>query len=432
MKRDSGWIETGRVRYYCQTLLYSYNSGVKKQLKYIDLFSGCGGLSLGFYNSALWHGSFAVEKSKMAFDTLKYNLIDNNGHFDWPNEISCKEHEINELLETKEDYLRSLQGKVDLVAWWPPCQGFSTAWKRVEDDFRNSLVHSYINFVKLVQPKAIFFENVKWFTLEFQKNKAKWKNFSEEVKKQLEDVGEYWYDVHGEMLNFSHYGVPQARKRYILVWIRKDIADTKNITAKKFFIELGKDSSEILHKKWLSRSASILDAIWDLEQKSGIEKSPDGGSWFMHGKYWKSNTRLQEYLRGNVNTDLVDSHRFARHSDKTKDRFKRMIWASKTNSEIDDTTLTKKRNQIVLQGNEASPTLTTLPDDYLHYEEPRILTVREYARIQTFNDWFEIKWKYTTWGKQRKLETPRYTQMGNAIPPLFAEQAGIILHKLIS
>ena len=58
--------------------------------------------------------------------------------------------------------------------------------------------------------------------------------------------------------------------------------------------------------------------------------------------------------------------------------------------------LTKKRNQIVLNSNKPSPTLTTLPDDYIHYSESRILTVREYARIQTFNDWFEIRGKYTT------------------------------------
>ena len=81
--------------------------------------------------------------------------------------------------------------------------------------------------------------------------------------------------------------------------------------------------------------------------------------------------------------------------------------------------------------NQKSPTLTTLPDDYIHYSEPRILTVREYARIQTFDDWFEIKGKYTTGGKLRRVEVPRYTQVGNAIPPLFGELAGNILKGLL-
>jgi len=72
-----------------------------------------------------------------------------------------------------------------------------------------------------------------------------------------------------------------------------------------------------------------------------------------------------------------------------------------------------------------------LPDDYIHYSEPRILTVREYARIQSFYDWFEFKSKYTTGGNLRKKEVPRYTQVGNAVPPLFAELSGTVLKGMI-
>ena len=67
----------------------------------------------------------------------------------------------------------------------------------------------------------------------------------------------------------------------------------------------------------------------------------------------------------------------------------------------------------------------------IHYKEPRILTVREYARLQSFPDSFIFKGKYTTGGKLRKVEVPRYTQIGNAIPPLFGEQAGIVLKQLL-
>ena len=81
--------------------------------------------------------------------------------------------------------------------------------------------------------------------------------------------------------------------------------------------------------------------------------------------------------------------------------------------------------------DDVSPTLTTHPDDYVHYCEPRILTVREYARIQTFPDWFEFKGKYTTGGKLRKVEVPRYTQIGNAIPPLFGELAGMVIKEML-
>ena len=90
----------------------------------------------------------------------------------------------------------------------------------------------------------------------------------------------------------------------------------------------------------------------------------------------------------------------------------------------------KKRTVIPLSGQTPTPAITTLPDDYIHYCEPRIFTVREYARIQSFNDWYEFKGKYTTGGKRRTQEVPRYSQIGNAIPPLFGEQAGLILNKL--
>ena len=77
-----------------------------------------------------------------------------------------------------------------------------------------------------------------------------------------------------------------------------------------------------------------------------------------------------------------------------------------------------------------TPTLTTLPDDYIHYCEPRILTVREYARIQSFPDDYVFRGRYTTGGKSRVKEVPRYSQIGNAIPPLFGEIAGCVLQEM--
>lgn len=86
-----------------------------------------------------------------------------------------------------------------------------------------------------------------------------------------------------------------------------------------------------------------------------------------------------------------------------------------------------QRGITVLDPHAVSPTITGHPEDCLHYSEPRIMTVRECARIQSFPDWYEIRKKYTTGGKMRKVEVPRYTQIGNAIPPLFAELAGNVL-----
>lgn len=91
----------------------------------------------------------------------------------------------------------------------------------------------------------------------------------------------------------------------------------------------------------------------------------------------------------------------------------------------------KQRGLTILDPKQVAPTLTNMPDDYLHYSEPRILTVREYARIQSFPDWYEFKSKYTTGGDMRKKEVPRYSQIGNAIPPLFAEQVGNVLKEML-
>ena len=92
----------------------------------------------------------------------------------------------------------------------------------------------------------------------------------------------------------------------------------------------------------------------------------------------------------------------------------------------------KRRGVTLLDRNGQSPTITSHPDDLVHYCEPRILTVREMARLQSFPDWYEFKGKYTTGGHLRKIDVPRYTQVGNAVPPLFAEQLGLTLLEIFN
>ena len=169
--------------------------------KYIDLFAGCGGLSLGLHLSG-WKGLFAIEKSPFAFETLKYNLIDNKKHFDWPSWLECKEHDIYDVLKSHQEQLKSLRGTIDLVAGGPPCQGFSMAGKRIEEDIRNKLVYSYIEFIELVRPRLILFENVKGFTYAFRKKTDKDKSipYSQIVIEKLQDLG---YNV--KVKNFSFH-----------------------------------------------------------------------------------------------------------------------------------------------------------------------------------------------------------------------------------
>lgn len=394
--------------------------------KYIDLFAGCGGLSLGLHLSG-WKGVFAIEKSPFAFETLKYNLIENRKHFDWPSWLSISNHDINEVLDKYQEELKGLQGTIDLVAGGPPCQGFSMAGKRVENDTRNQLVFSYIQFIKLVKPKMILFENVKGFTFAFNKKTNKDAiPYSEVVINELKELG---YNVKPHIIDFSKYGVPQRRKRFILVGIMGG-------NAENFEALLEELKTDYLNNKGIESFVSLQDSISDLFQQNGEVPTPDRKG-FNSGIYGDINSNYQRMMRIGIDSkNIPDSHSFAHHNSFTQKVFANLIacYPTKgkriTNKEREQWNI-KKRGLTLLNGDDVSPTLTSHPDDYIHYAEPRILTVREYARIQSFPDWYQFKMKYTTGGDMRKREVPRYTQIGNAIPPLFAELAGRVLIEIL-
>lgn len=392
---------------------------------YIDLFSGCGGLALGLHKAG-WKGLFAIEKSADAFSTLKYNLIDKNSNFEWPEWLPKQNHDINQIIELYEDKLRELDGKVELIAGGPPCQGFSMAGRRQEKDDRNKLIDSYIRFVELVKPKVLFFENVKGFTIGFKNGNKRGEAYSVYVVEKLRNLG---YDVEGRIINFSEYGVPQKRQRFILV-------GTKNGKAEDFFISIVKNRAEFFKSKKLNDTTSLSDAISDLLQTNGLVDSPDSKN-FKAGIYKEATSSYQKLMREgkNLKNKIADSHRFANHKKETQEKFQYILQNAQANKNIPDSIKEKynlkKRTVVPLCQDSCTPTLTTLPDDYIHYSEPRILTVREYARIQSFPDSYEFKGKYTTGGDMRKKDVPRYTQIGNAIPPLFAEQAGIVLKEMV-
>lgn len=398
---------------------------------YIDLFAGCGGLSLGLHNSG-WRGVFAVEKSPDAFKTLEYNLIFKKKHFDWPEWLPQKEHDINFIIKEYCNNLKSLQGQITLIAGGPPCQGFSMAGRRNEKDSRNKLINSYIKFVSLVKPKLVFFENVKGFTLEFKKNSEKGKKYSDIVISKLDKIG---YNVYGQLVNFGEYGIPQKRTRFILIGIRKELKDSSVEKAQSFFEQLEANRFSFMKEKKLNLKPTVADAISDLLKEEGVTNTKDRKG-FQSGLYGKATSKYQRYQRKGVIIDTPNSHSFAKHTPKVAKRLDYILSLSISGKNLSDSVKQElgitKQVLVPLSAQSQSPTITSHPDDLIHYSEPRILTVREYARIQGFPDSFEFQGKYTTGGKLRKIEVPRYTQIGNAIPPLFGEQSGIILKKLIS
>ena len=397
------------------------------QMRYVDLFSGCGGISLGLRNAGL-EGVFAVEKHPDAFLSLKHNLIDNQSCFEWPGWLPLENWDINDLLETYSAQIIQLRGQIDIVVGGPPCQGFSVAGQRRVTDRRNRLIHSYLKFVELIQPRVILFENVRGFTLKFSDSKKHSKVvYSEIVLKRLSELG--YTDAHGEMVNFAEYGVPQRRQRFLV------IATLDNLSG-DVFSRLEGNRGKFLGAKGISTETNSQSALSDLERRHGTTKCPDSPR-FLSGIVSAEQTEFQKTLRLTDKTNYVpDSHRFVNHTSAIQEVFELLLETAPRNRTIKGKERElygfRKRSLMVLDPEEPTPTITTIPDDFVHYSEPRVMTVRECARLQTFPDWFEFKGPYTTGNKSRVKQVPRYTQVGNAVPPLFVEQLGVAIKQILS
>lgn len=407
-------------------------TSAKPRLSFIDLFAGCGGLSLGLVRSG-WRGLFAIEKSPDAFATLQHNLCGANGQYDWPDWLPQQAMTTEELLDTYQEELTQLAGSVDLIAGGPPCQGFSFAGRRNHADPRNRLTEQYIKLVDIIRPKYLLLENVKGFKTAFKD--AKKPPYSEIVQETLGRLPWGGYRVYSTMLNASSFGVPQPRARFIMVAIRADLTSSDTPDP---FSEISALSEDFLAKKKLkSRVTTVMDAISDLEtRRQGFAESSDTKG-FKEVDYKEPNklTPFQRLMRSGVSSEhKPNSLRLARHNPTTVTRFEdvlRTCEKGKALSKEDRERFgLKKQCFTPLHPEQLSKTITTLPDDLLHYSEPRILTVRENARIQSFPDSFEFLGKYTTGGSRRREECPRYTQVGNAVPPLMAEALGSLIQKI--
>lgn len=407
---------------------------------FIDLFAGCGGLSLGLLNSG-WTGIFAVEKNVDAFRTYSENLIDGPYRFNWPHWLPQQALTTADILDHYELELTRLRGKIDLLAGGPPCQGFSLAGRRVHTDPRNRLTEDYLAIVRIVQPKLLLIENVQGFTLPFKKHgegEAQEQAHSKVLTKRLEAQG---YSVYSELLDLSLFGVPQKRKRFIMIGIRHGILLGKGVVKQPPIELLKAYASRFRQSKGLrSKGAiSVREAIGDLEThgkklRSNCDSGLKGFSEIDYAPSTKRSSRYLELIRRNAHGS-PNSLRLARHSPSTVTRFRKIQAICSPGLQLsgkDRKRLAMKKQALtVLSSGRPGATITTLPDDVLHYSEPRILTVRENARLQSFPDWFRFLGKYTSGGKARRHDCPRYSQVGNAVPPLFAEAVGNILQQIL-
>lgn len=405
-------------------------------INFIDVFAGCGGLSLGL-SEAGCRGVFAIEKSPLAFETLKHNLVDGARHkFIWPKWLPKKAMTCEDLLENYHSDLSSGSTKVDLIVGGPPCQGFSTAGKRNPDDPRNSMTEEYLRLIKVLSPQFIAIENVSGYNMKFKGSKLKSDSrpasYADYISEKLETLG---YDVSRGLVNCSDFGVPQNRVRYIILCSKKNNKKGPN----NLFEKLMSGRERFLKGCGLpvDRKVTVGDAISDLCTlgRSLVQNADSGQSNFQELQYKVPAVKSSflELMRDGCGAIAPNSLRLANHKPRTVEYFKlvQSICRPGYSMNIEQRKLagTLKHSTTVLSPSLPAPTVTTLPDDIVHYSEPRILTARENARLQSFPDWFEFVGKYTTGGSARKNECPRYTQIGNAVPPLLARAIGQLIKE---
>jgi DNA (cytosine-5)-methyltransferase 1 len=353
----------------------------------IDLFAGCGGLSLGL-EAAGFDIAAAVE-----FNAI-HALVH---HFNFPYSVSI----CQDIRELKTDELltsigaKGFDGEVDLVAGGPPCQGFSHIGKRQLDDPRNSLVFEYLRIIKDIQPKYFIFENVPGIA------SGRHKKFLEELIDELEKIG-YQVEKPIKILDASLYGAPQRRKRLIIMGSRNDL--------KKVTYPSAIDSQGFNY---------VSDAISDLENINvftdcdlGIDSKKLDYSNFRNNFYLVP-SGIYSLCHVRKMDSFVYGHLGSKHQETSINRF-----LSTEPGIVEKTSrffkLAPDGLCHTLRAGTASDRGAYTAPRPIHYQVPRCITVREAARLHTFPDWFQFH--NTIWHGFREI--------GNAVIPLLSQTLG--------
>lgn len=469
---------------------------MSKNFKYIDLFSGCGGLSLGL-EAAGFELELAVEKSDMAAETFYHNFINRIPSKEFWNQYTSENtsietqaknklivKELRNVLDNK-TIIKNLKSKnIDLIAGGPPCQGFSLAGRRNPNDIRNQLPWQFIELVEQINPKMVLIENVSGIRQNFKKHSQD--SPFEQLKSALEQTNS-GYLVQSLLVNAMHFGAPQHRPRVMLIGLRSDIANTLNIKAADFWrsdydnpikfsekirpvlapkaTHFGQDiltvenalwdlndngysvpSGDKLYNRKLGKYAKLMrqDISWMPEKIRRINRKPDIKNHNLrnHSEHIITRFRLYQYLQSEGITPKIlsfstqlDGSESYKEQEICKQIEECKIPAISPDGQILASSLgelsaliiklqTKKHSQRPLKWDKPSPTIVSLPDDFVHPFIPRTMTVREMSRFQSFPDNFEFRAKETTGSLRRRVEVPQYTQVGNAVPPILAKAVG--------
>jgi len=381
---------------------------------------------------------FAIEKDPMAFETLRRNMLFPEGSYRgfelWPDWLSQDPHSVDELLEKEaRRRLERLCGRVGLVAGGPPCQGFSVGGRRNGSDDRNRLVHRMLEVVEIVRSPFVLVENVEGMTRRFisKPGEEDEEAVADQVVQRLDELG---YDAAYSVVDASDFGVPQLRRRVLILGIDKGVASAG--TAAFFPGILDDVRVEMLRGLRLPyrRKVTVGEAIEDLAGERRVE-CPDSPN-FLSATYrdelpGSAYGRLMR--RGRAVSEVPDSHRLSKHGERITSLYE-TAHATQPPGRLQKAFLlsqgTKKDKKVLLDAKAPASTITTHPDEFIHYREPRNITVREMARLQSFPDDFTFHGRYTINGPRRRFDVARCSQVGNAVPPLLGRAIGLALMRL--
>ncbi len=416
----------------------------------IDLFCGCGGMAEGLLKAG-FDIVFANDISEFASETYnkrhsQLGLIEGKDYAFYKGDIhNVTGQYIYERIKKLDKYRKSKNIKIDAIFGGPPCQGFSMAGKRDKNDPRNYLFKEYLRVVSEVKPDYVVMENVVGFlstkltgfvSCDGQQYAGEDSLAPNILINELKKIG--FRTLEPKVLNAADYGVPQNRKRVVFLAYRKGVkapAYPKPISTKitlkeaigDFYIP-NYESKYITNRKINNETCNIQNMERSFNNDLTIERF----SLFKNGE--TSSILKQRIINEGIDlTGKKSLIEFLRKKLNLGSQKEVISLYKKPNleSKYIDVLLTKKSMRKKLNPDLPSLTVITIPDDYINPFNNSIFTVRELARIQSFDDDFVFYGKRTTGGKLRKKETPQYTQVGNAVPPLLAYNIGkSLIHVL--
>lgn len=342
-----------------------------KSFTFIDLFSGCGGLSHGL-EMAGHKCLLGVDANKDAIDSFALNHPHAN--------VFCGDIKTLKPAKLKE----LLKGKsIDMVVGGPPCQGFSTVGRGVVEDERNLLFKEFVRIVKLTKPKFILFENVTGLVA---KKNAK---ILTQIFSYFEKLG---YNMDARILSAEEFGVPEKRRRAIIMGVLGGECLFPQVT---HGIRGGK------------KIVTVKEALKNLKASDGIIYNHD----ISMAKLSKDEDRAR--------LDRIPAGRGVRYEADQKELLPKKLWYDVDWKKLRENRFRQTRLQR-LPLDAPSPTILTARTSYYHPIESRYLTPREAAACQSFPNDFKFS------GSQ----TAQFRQIGNAVPPLLARALGEVISEI--